>query len=117
MPIYEYTCPDCQNVFEEWLKASEATENAACPKCGAQAQRIISNTAFVLKGGGWYVTDYGYRKGTGEDGAASKAETPATPSATAAPAAAPETGASPAPTPAPATPSQPPASTATNVSA
>jgi len=68
MPVYEYTCPNCRNVFEEWLKISESTENAPCPKCGSQARRIISNTAFVLKGGGWYVTDYGYRKGASEDG-------------------------------------------------
>ena len=80
MPIYEYACPNCQNVFEKWLKIVETTENAPCPKCGNQAQRIISDTAFVLKGGGWYVTDYGYRKGANEDGqtAASNTETPST---------------------------------------
>jgi putative FmdB family regulatory protein len=76
MPIYEYACPNCRNVFEKWLKLSETTENASCPQCGGQAQHIISHTAFVLKGGGWYVTDYGYRKGASEDGAASTAETP-----------------------------------------
>ena len=75
MPIYEYACPDCRNVFEKWLKLSETTENAPCPKCGGQAQHIISHTAFVLKGGGWYVTDYGYRKGASEDGTASEAGT------------------------------------------
>ncbi|MCL2123141.1 MAG: zinc ribbon domain-containing protein [Desulfovibrionaceae bacterium] len=68
MPVYEYACPNCRNIFEEWLKVSEATESAPCPKCGSQARHIISNTAFVLKGNGWYVTDYGYRKGASEDG-------------------------------------------------
>ena len=83
MPIYEYACPDCGHVFENWLKLSETTENAVCPKCGSRAQRIVSHTSFVLKGGGWYVTDYGYRKGTSEDGqsAASDAAT-STPPAT-----------------------------------
>ena len=75
MPIYEYACPNCRNVFENWLKLSETTENAPCPKCGGRAQHIISHTAFVLKGGGWYVTDYGYRKGANEDGTASEAGT------------------------------------------
>jgi putative FmdB family regulatory protein len=68
MPVYEYACPTCRNIFEEWLKFSETTESMPCPKCGSRAQRIISNTAFVLKGGGWYVTDYGYRKNASEDG-------------------------------------------------
>jgi len=74
MPIYEYMCQNCQNVFEKWLKFSETTENAPCPKCGSRAQRILSNTAFVLKGGGWYVTDYGYRKGASEDGQAAASD-------------------------------------------
>ena len=71
MPIYEYACPNCRNVFEKWLKLSETTKNAPCPQCGGLAQHIISHTAFVLKGGGWYVTDYGYRKGASEDGTSS----------------------------------------------
>ena len=75
MPIYEYACPECRNVFEKWLKLSETTENAPCPKCGGPARHIISHTAFVLKGGGWYVTDYGYRKGASEDGMGSEAGT------------------------------------------
>ena len=74
MPIYEYMCLKCRNVFEEWLKFSETTESAPCPKCDSLAQRIISNTAFVLKGGGWYVTDYGYRKGASEDGQATASD-------------------------------------------
>ncbi len=70
MPIYEYQCPKCQRVFEEWCKVSEAHAEEPCPDCGASSPRLISETAFVLKGGGWYVTDYGYRKGVKEDGGA-----------------------------------------------
>ncbi len=74
MPIYEYQCPQCQAVFEEWLSVSEATAVAPCPQCNTESSRIISNTAFVLKGGGWYVTEYGNRKST-NTGAASAAST------------------------------------------
>ncbi len=60
MPIYEYKCPQCNDVFEEWVKSHAQT--AECPNCKAEAVQIISNTTFVLKGGGWYVTEYGNRK-------------------------------------------------------
>ena len=75
MPIYEYRCPKCQNVFEEWVHLSEMHDAVPCPECGASSPRIMSETSFVLKGGGWYVTDYGYRKGVKEDGAAPEPKT------------------------------------------
>ena len=68
MPIYEYQCPGCGHVFEEWVKASESLAEEPCPRCGTAAPRVMSQTSFVLKGGGWYVSDYGYRKGIKEDG-------------------------------------------------
>ncbi|MDE5879988.1 MAG: zinc ribbon domain-containing protein [Desulfovibrio sp.] len=83
MPIYEYQCPKCGNVFEEWVKASEAHKEEPCPKCGTPSPRIMSRTSFVLKGDGWYVSDYGYRKGITEDGGAGASvpaqSTPTTP--------------------------------------
>ena len=71
MPIYEYRCKDCQQVFEEWCKSFEDGDSErTCPVCKAPAKRIISNTSFALKGGGWYVTDYGSHKNKTEDGPA-----------------------------------------------
>lgn len=58
MPIYEYQCTSCGHNFEEWQKNFEEKE-VHCPKCGNSAKRLISNTSFILKGTGWYVTDYG----------------------------------------------------------
>ncbi len=57
MPIYEYSCPECHHLFEEWQKDFRE-RNILCPICGHEAKRMISNTAFILKGSGWYVTDY-----------------------------------------------------------
>jgi putative FmdB family regulatory protein len=56
MPIYEYQCPNC-GTFEV---TQRITENPLkkCPTCKAKVERIISNTSFILKGGGWYATDY-----------------------------------------------------------
>ncbi len=63
MPIYEYRCSKCGKEFEEWQKFSDPPVDA-CPACGGKASRLISHSSFVLKGTGWYVTDYG-RKDTG----------------------------------------------------
>jgi putative FmdB family regulatory protein len=57
VPIYEYKCEKCGHVFEEWQSGFEERE-LPCPKCEAGSKRLISNTSFVLKGSGWYVTDY-----------------------------------------------------------
>lgn len=69
MPIYEYRCKACDTVFEEWAKSFDSPEHEPCPKCGGDAVRIVSNTTFVLKGGGWYVTEYGNHKTDHESGA------------------------------------------------
>jgi len=76
MPIYEYLCKDCEQIVEEWQK-DFSDRMATCPVCGGDAQRIISNTSFVLKGTGWYVTDYqgGRANGAnGKNGAASSTD-------------------------------------------
>ena len=57
MPIYEYRCKDCEQIFEEW-QTNHEDRSVQCPVCGGESERIISNTSFVLKGTGWYVTDY-----------------------------------------------------------
>ena len=58
LPIYEYACFDCGHEFEKIQKMSDAPARK-CPSCGRlKARRLISRSSFVLKGGGWYVTDY-----------------------------------------------------------
>ncbi|MDR3319705.1 MAG: zinc ribbon domain-containing protein [Desulfovibrio sp.] len=72
MPIYEYLCPQCREIFEEWTKSAGDDTVEPCPRCGAAASKVMSQTSFVLKGDGWYVSDYGYRKNIKEEGEASK---------------------------------------------
>jgi putative FmdB family regulatory protein len=67
MPIYEYRCQDCDKVFEK-IQSGFEERTEACPACGGDSKRIISNTSFVLKGSGWYVTDYCNRHGGAESG-------------------------------------------------
>lgn len=58
MPIYEYRCESCGREFEEWQKFSDPPVER-CGECGGATRRLISQSTFVLKGTGWYVTDYG----------------------------------------------------------
>jgi putative FmdB family regulatory protein len=58
MPTYEYRCPACQHEFEQLQKMSDEP-GAACPECGAPAERLLSGGAGLLfKGSGFYITDY-----------------------------------------------------------
>lgn len=62
MPIYEYVCNSCGHEFEEWQKISDAPVQR-CPSCGKRkVERLVSLSAFHLKGTGWYVTDYAGKK-------------------------------------------------------
>jgi putative FmdB family regulatory protein len=58
MPIYEYRCDACGQSQEAIQKMSDAPLKL-CASCGQEAlQRVMSRTSFVLKGSGWYATDY-----------------------------------------------------------
>jgi putative FmdB family regulatory protein len=57
MPIYEYECLSCGKQCEVIQKFNDEPLNS-CPDCGGDMHKLISQTSFVLKGTGWYVTDY-----------------------------------------------------------
>ena len=61
MPMYEYQCVACNNRFELRQKFSDAPASE-CPQCGGEVKKLISSTAFSLKGGGWYAEGYGSQK-------------------------------------------------------
>ena len=62
MPIYEYLCESCGRVTEVMQKVSDRAP-AACPECGSKRlAKLVSRTAFQLKGGGWYADLYGSPK-------------------------------------------------------
>jgi len=59
MPTYEYKCKDCGKEFEVF-KSIKDESLPACPECNSHnTSRLISATSFILKGSGWYMTDYG----------------------------------------------------------
>jgi putative FmdB family regulatory protein len=57
MPTYEYRCNKCEDNFEVVQKITEDPV-AECSKCGGKVERLINATNFILKGNGWYKTDY-----------------------------------------------------------
>ena len=57
MPTYEYQCEKCQRVFEVRQRITEAPLTV-CEACGGRVKRLLSPAPFILKGEGWYVTDY-----------------------------------------------------------
>jgi len=62
VPLYEYECRKCHHRFE-LIEKSTAPETHKCPKCGGKGDRQASAPAIQFKGAGWYVTEYGGKKG------------------------------------------------------
>ncbi len=73
MPLYEYKCRKCQKVIEVFRKASEA-EPLKC-KCGGDFQKVFHPAGIILKGPGFYKTDYAPAKPKSTEAADSKEKT------------------------------------------
>lgn len=85
MPIYEYECKKCGVVFET-MQAMSAKPLKTClgigcsEKDNGKVQRLISKSGFVLKGSGWYASDYpseDRKKGWDEESSQGKPKAPA----------------------------------------
>ena len=107
MPIYEYECNKCGAVFEA-MQAISAKPLKTCKGLGCddkdngKVRRLVSASGFILKGSGWYTSEYpseARKQGWEKDSKQAKPDAPESkPSSTA--------DASPAKTPAPAAPAQ-----------
>lgn len=96
MPTYDYRCDRCERTFEVRQRISEEPLTA-CDRCGGPIRRLLSAAPFILKGGGWYVTDYpsaGRKKGMEAEKKSSGDAAPAAAPATTGTDAAASTGAS-----------------------
>ena len=68
MPIYEFTCLDCDNGFER-IQAFSDKSLPVCPHCHShRVQRRLSSPAIHFKGSGWYITDSKNASKTGANG-------------------------------------------------
>jgi putative FmdB family regulatory protein len=64
MPIYEYRCTTCGHTLEVIQKFNDAPLTK-CTECAGPLEKLISRSAFMLKGGGWYSEGYGGGGGSG----------------------------------------------------
>ncbi len=63
MPTYEYRCRKCGHEFEQFQKITE-DPLSVCPVCGGSVERLITTGGgFILKGKGFYATDYAQGRG------------------------------------------------------
>jgi putative FmdB family regulatory protein len=71
MPIYEFQCTECKEIFEEMVPVGRRTHK--CPHCGSKAKKLISQVGIIFKGSGWYCTD---NKGKSTNGNGKKKKEP-----------------------------------------
>lgn len=77
MPIYEYACDKCGHEFEREQRITDDPVKT-CPECRSRkVKKLISQTSFVLKGGGWYSDLYSSSGGKDDKSDEGKTETAA----------------------------------------
>lgn len=88
MPIYEFECRSCGQVWDALQKSSDPDPDT-CPNCvNPVVVRRMTAAAFRLKGAGWYETDFKKEGDTkrnlveGSSGESAKSEAVTTPAAT-----------------------------------
>ena len=63
MPIYEYECDKCKSSFEAIqpisAKPLKTCNGLGCnDKDNGKVRRLVSASGFILKGSGWYTSEY-----------------------------------------------------------
>ncbi len=49
MPIYEFKCIACENIFELLLIGNEESHAMKCPKCESENfERVLSTTSYAM---------------------------------------------------------------------
>jgi putative FmdB family regulatory protein len=71
VPLYEYKCTKCGTVFEIFQKVNDPAPKK-CSKCLGPLKKVLSPPALKFKGSGWYVTDYGGKKGSASEPSSEK---------------------------------------------
>ena len=67
MPIYEYECAECGKTDEVVQKMNDEPLST-CRHCSGKLTKLISQSSFHLKGGGWYADEYSSKSSSGSKG-------------------------------------------------
>lgn len=73
MPIYEYQCSNCGEIFEAFQKIHD-NPLSECKFCNGRVEKLISHSSFQLKGSGWYLTDYARKSQPSSPGGAGESK-------------------------------------------
>ncbi len=76
MPLYEYRCEKCGQLFEVRQKFADEPLRTH-ENCGGDVHRLLSAPALQFKGSGWYVNDYGKGGKTSDSGSSGKGDSSA----------------------------------------
>jgi putative FmdB family regulatory protein len=57
MPTYHYSCERCHYEFEIEQRITDPPRKR-CPRCRGSVYRVIHPVGHILKGSGFYATDY-----------------------------------------------------------
>jgi putative FmdB family regulatory protein len=79
MPLYQYKCEKCGNLFEVMQKFSDEPVKTH-ENCGGSVHRLLSAPALLFKGSGWYVNDYA-KKGANKSDSNANGQSKSEPSA------------------------------------
>lgn len=62
MAVYEFKCNKCMKLTMKNFDINSKVKKVECKFCGDEAERIISNSNFALKGKNWAKDNYGLKK-------------------------------------------------------
>jgi putative FmdB family regulatory protein len=73
LPLYEYRCLKCKRHTDK-IENMNGPYLKKCPHCGGKVEAVITAPSIQFKGSGWYVTDYGSKKASGDAAKSEKGE-------------------------------------------
>jgi putative FmdB family regulatory protein len=57
MPVYEFQCEICGEVFEKVSSINGSLPEVTCPQGHSQVHRVYSAPTIIFRGSGFYVND------------------------------------------------------------